>query len=392
MDKSSILRKRGEGSGSKVGFVELFYDLVFVFSIIQLSHALAHHFTIAGVGETLILILAIWWLWMFTTWALNWLDPDTMAVRLLLFAMMFGGLVLASAIPEAWGEKGLLFGATFAAMQVGRSLFTAWIFWGNSNKHALNFLRIAIWLAFSGAFWIAGGLANHEGRTILWLIALLIEYASPALFFWVPVIGKSTIEDWDISGTHMAERCALFVIICIGETILVSGRSFAEAEMSAVNLVAFAGNFTGICMLWWIYFRFGHERAAHHIEHSNDPGRVGRAVFTYAHFPIVAGIILCAVGAEFVLAHPQGHSGWKEAAAVLGGPMIFLLGNIWFKGAVWGRVPLSHLLGLVLLALAVLVHHLFAPWQLSLVAAMVLIVVSVLEWRALKPAGNVVPQ
>ncbi len=379
----AMLRQKGGARDGRVTFIELFFDLVFVFSIIQLSHLMASHFTVSGVGEALILTRAVWWLWMVTTRVLNWVDPETAPVRVMLVAMMFAALVLSAAIPQAWGDKGLAFAVAFVAMQVGRSLFTAWAFGRSRPAHARNFIRITLWLTASGTLWIAGGLVAHETRLVLWLAALAIEYVGPAAYFWLPVLGRSTTAEWDISGGHLAERCALFVIICLGETILVSGKTFADLEIDATNSAAFAAAFATTCLLWWLYFRFGHENAAHLIEKSDDPGRVGREVFTYAHIPIVLGIILCAVGAEFMLAHPSGHSGWREAAAILGGPATFLAGNLWFKGAVWRRAPLSHMAGLVVLAGLAMLHEGFQPYQLGLAGAGALLLVAVWEYRAL---------
>ncbi len=391
MAEGMLLRKRGGVHDTKVSYAELFFDLVFVFSITQLSHLIAAHYTPMGVFEGLVLILAMWWLWMFTTWAMNWLDPAKTAVRFLLFAMMLGGMLLSIAIPNAWKDQGLLFGAVFAAMQVGRSLFSAWSFHQVSQINSVNFVRIAIWMAAAGAFWIAGGLADHDTRLWLWLVALGIEYAGPAAAFRVPVLGPSSTASWNISGAHMAERCALFIIICLGESIIVSGNTFAKAEPSTALTLAFLAAFVTTCVLWWIYFHFGHEKATHMIEQSEDPGRIGRAVFTYAHIPIVAGIILAAVGAEFMLAHPSGHSGLAEASAIIGGPTLYLIGNLWFKGMVWGRAPLSHLVGLGLMAMLALAHSFMEPYQLGIAVAVALCVTAVWELQSLsdrKPASH----
>ena len=383
------LRVRGGAHDGKVSYVELFFDLVFVFSITQLSHLIAAHYTPMGVLEGVVLVLAVWWLWMFTTWAMNWLDPAKLAVRFLLFAMMLGGLLLSVAIPKAWDGLALLFAITFVAMQVGRSLFMALSFYPDKPVNAVNFLRIAAWMTASGVFWIAGALAEHELRLWLWLLALAIEYTGPATAFWVPRLGASSTLSWDISGSHMAERCALFIIICLGESIIISGATFAESEHSGALSLAFLSAFLTTCAMWWVYFHAGHEKATYLIEKSEDPGRVARSVFTYAHILIVLGIILDAVGAEFMLAHPSGHSGLKEASAIIGGPAIFLVGNLWFKGMVWGRAPLSHMGGLALMALLALVHPVLEPWQLGLCVAAALCVTAVWELISLSDRNAV---
>ena len=385
-DRRRWLRARNEGEEDKVAFPELFFDLVFVFSIIQLSHTLAGHYSLIGWIETIVMILAVWWVWIFTTWVTNWLDPDRMAVRAMLFALMFGGLLLSSAIPHAFGDKAALFALSYVCMQVGRSLFAVYAFAGHSRNNCLNFIRITGWLCFSGIFWIAGLFAEDEMRLTLWIVAIGIEYVSPALGFRLPGLGKSTVEDWDVLGSHMAERCALFVIICLGETILIGGAKFAEMELTPLTFLMFFASFTTTVTMWWIYFRFGQERAAAHIEHADTPGELARTVFTYAHIPIVAGIILDAVAVEFMLAHPHGHTDFKTASAMIGGPLLFILGNIWIKGAVAPRLPLSHLVGLGLLVALIPASLLVEPYILFFACAGVLVVVALWEYLSLKPA------
>ncbi len=383
--RSAFLRARGTASEGKVAFAELFFDLVFVLTIIQLSHSLAAHYSLLGLGEAAMLMLAVWWVWIYTTWATNWLDPDKAPVRLLLFVLMFLGLLLSIAIPSAFGAGGLLFALAYVAMQAGRSAFTAYAMRRDWPENSRNFTRITIWTAFSAVFWLAGGFAQHEARLALWLIALGIEYASPALGFAVPGLGRSTVSDWQVSGEHMAERCALFVIICLGETILVTGRTVAAMELlDGFTIVLLAVAFLSTATMWWIYFRFGHGEAAHLIEHSATPGRIARMAFTYAHIPIVAGIVLSAVAEEFALAHPHGPVDFKTASAIIGGPIVFLIGNIWFKAAIRGRSPLSHLAGIgALLALSLIVP-VVEPYQLFMAAAAVLFGVALWEFVSLK--------
>lgn len=378
--KRNWLRAKGS---SRVSFLELFFDLVFVFSISQLSHALAAHYTPLGAAEAGLMTFAVWWVWIFTAWATNWLDPDRMPVRIMLVVLMLLGLVLSASIPEAFSDKGLLFAGAYVLMQVGRSLFTAYAFRGASASNYRNFLRISTWFIVSGAFWIAGGILEHEARLIAWMIALGIEYAGPASGFAVPGLGKSTATEWDVSGAHIAERCALFVIICLGEAVLVSGRTFSEMPFSTLTAVVFVTGFVGTVAMWWLYFRFGHERAAHRIEHEETPGSLARQAFTYAHIPILAGIIVHAVAVEFMFSHPHDTGNLGVLVSVLGGSGLFLAGNLWFKGATSGRLPLSHLAGLVLLILLAFVAPFIEVYLAGILATLVLIVVATWEFKSL---------
>ena len=153
-----LLRNRAAANAGRVSFLELFYDLVFVFAITQLSHLLLHHYTPMGAVETALLMLAVWWVWIYTTWALNWLDPRAVPVRLMLYLSMLLGLFMSMSIPEAFGARGLTFALAYAAMQVGRTLFVVWSLAGDVRARYESFQRIAVWLGVSGLVWVFGGL------------------------------------------------------------------------------------------------------------------------------------------------------------------------------------------------------------------------------------------
>ncbi|MGE3832199.1 MAG: low temperature requirement protein A, partial [Parvibaculaceae bacterium] len=255
------LRDRSSDGHGRVTYVELFFDLVFVFAVTQLSHSLLAHYTPLGAVETLLLMMAVWWVWIYTSWVTNWLDPERTAVRLVLFAIMLAGLVLSASIPRAFAEAGLYFALAHVAIQVGRSAF---MIYGARGDEALtlNFQRILVWLVGSGVFWIAGGFAEGETRLILWLIALAIEYVSPSLGFWVPRLGASTTADWSVDGHHLSERCALFVIIALGESILVTGATFSGLAWEGPVLGAMLVSFLGSVAMWWIYFNVSADRGS----------------------------------------------------------------------------------------------------------------------------------
>jgi low temperature requirement protein LtrA len=230
-------------------------------------------------------------------------------------------------------------------------------------------------------FWIAGGFAHGQNRLLLWGAALAIEYVSPAAGFWTPGLGRSSVKDWSVEGGHMAERCALFIIIALGESVLVTGATFAELAWTPQTIGAFLIAFASSLAMWWIYFHKGAEAGAHNISHVKDPGRVARLAYTYLHMPIVAGIVVAAVGDELVLAHPEGHSDMKTVLSLVGGPLLFLVGVILFKRTIHGWLQLSHLAGIgALLAMAPFGHHL-SPLILSAVTTAILLVVG--AWEAI---------
>jgi low temperature requirement protein LtrA len=379
--KNSLLRRRGTSDDGRVSFLELFFDVVFVFTVIQLSHRMAHHYNAVGVLETAVLIFAVWWVWIYTTWTMNWLDPERPPVRAMLFLLMFLALILSVAIPQAYESRGYMFAIAFVAMQVGRSLFMASALKGYDDRNFRSFIRITTWLAIGGIFWICGAFFDHQARLQLWLLAMMIDYLAPAFGYWVPGLGKSASTDWNVSGAHIAERCALFIIICLGETVLATGRTLADAEISMGAFAGLAISFATTFGLWWVYFRFGQRRATHLIENASDPGAIARAMFTYPLFVIVAGIILTAVGYEFMLQHPGEASDVRTASAIIGGPALFLLGNIWFKGLGTHRPPLSHLVGLAIMAVVSVAHGWASNLLLGFLIAAILILVA--AWEAI---------
>jgi low temperature requirement protein LtrA len=378
---ASLMRERTPGNHHRVTYVELFFDLVFVFAVTQVSHTLLGRFTPLGVLQVTVLFLAVWWVWIYTSWVTNWLDPERTPVRTLLFLLMLAGLVLTTSIPKAFEERGLAFGIAYPAMQVGRTLFTFYSIPKSEPALRISFVRIFTWLAVSGVFWVAGGIAEGQNRLLLWALALSIEYIAPAAGFWTPTIGRSSVNDWTVEGGHMAERCALFIIIALGESVLVTGATFAELVWTPQTIGAFLVAFAGSLAMWWIYFHKGADAGAHAIVSVKDPGRVARLAYTYLHMPIVAGIVVVAVGDELVLAHPYGHSDARTVLSIVGGPLVFLAGVIMFKHTIHGWWQLSHLVGIAALAvLAPFAHHL-SPLILSSVTTAILLTVA--AWEAI---------
>jgi low temperature requirement protein LtrA len=233
-------------------------------------------------------------------------------------------------------------------------------------------------------FWILGGLAEGEKRLYFWIAALAIEYVSAAARFWTPGLGFSSMESWAVEGGHMAERCSLFVIIALGESIVVTGSTFAELAWSAQNIAAFVSALVGSIAMWWIYFHKGAEAGAEMISKSEQSGRVARLAYTYLHLPIVAGVILAAVADELVLKHPDGHSDLKTVLSAIGGPAIFLVGTVLFKYAIRGFFQLSHLIGIIALAALAWFASGPSPLWLSILTTAILIAVAVWESLSLR--------
>jgi low temperature requirement protein LtrA len=310
-------------------------------------------------------------------------------VRLALFALMLAGLVLSTSIPQAYAERGLAFALAYVAIQVGRTLFMLWAVPRSEVALSRNFVRILVWLSVSGVLWIAGGLAQDGVRLGLWGCAVAIEYAGPVSRFWTPGLGASTLQDWSIEGGHMAERCAAFIIIALGESVVVTGASFGAMPWSPAVLAAFLVAFVGSLAMWWVYFHKGAEAGGAAISHADDPGRLARLGYTYLHMPIVAGIIIAAAGDEIVLTHPGGHAGLHQVAVLVGGPLLFLVGTLAFKWTIHGLLQLSHLAGIAALVVLAPFGSLLSPLALSAATSLVIVVVAVWEARSIGRHHNV---
>jgi len=378
--RQALLRSRE--SAARVSNEELFFDLVYVFAVTQLSHYLLDHLTLLGALQTLVMWFAVWLGWQYTAWTTNWFDPGALATRGVLFSIMLAALVMASALPEAFGERGLVFALCFAAIQVGRSACML-LATGRGSPLAPNFRRILAWNCVAAVFWIAGAFAQGEWRLALWFIAVLAEYVSPMFGFPFPGLGRSSTSEWTIDGGHLAERCQLFVIVALGESILASGVAFGHHHAWHVaEFAAFLVGFVGSIAMWWMYFDTSSKDAAHVIEHASDPGRIG-ARFHYTHVILVAGIIVSAVADELVIGEGEHHAQWAQVGALLGGPAIYLFGNALFKQVVYGSLPQSHIGGLVVLALLVPAAPHMSIFALGAATTAVMVVVAVLEsvWR-----------
>ena len=381
--EGSLLRNHRGGHAS-VSNLELFFDLVYVFAITQLSHYLLVHLDWIGALQSAVLFFAVWWAWMYTTWATNWIDPDRTPNRFLIGAVMLASLIMAAALPKAFGSGGGTFVAAYLFVQIGRTAYTSYAMGEWRRGSGFNLLRATLWFAVAAIPWIVGALsAEPAERMAWWAGALAIEYAGPLAFFWFPGLGRSRLQDWEISGTHMAERCALFIIIALGEGLIITGATYAAAEPAAGVDAAFLNAFLGSFAMWWIYFDVGAARGAWHIGHHQTPGLIARQAFTYWHIPIVAGIVVFAVVDEMVLAQPFEHSAPSFVLLVGAAMVLFVGGNMAFKRISSGNpwYPLSHGVGLGLTVAVAAWGIIESPPRLALAAASTAALATVALWE-----------
>jgi low temperature requirement protein LtrA len=348
------LRPRGAGTTQPVTTVELFFDLVFVFAITQLSHRVLDDLTLAGILRAGFLLLIVWWAWINTTWLTNWLDPGSPRVRLLLVAVALASLVLAAAIPRALRHDSLLFAVSYVVLQSGRNL-GAVLLSPRDHQLRLIFARLLFWSVLVGGFWIAGGLVDPSARLLVWGAALAIDLLSPVLGYPTPRLGRSRTDDYDIEGGHFAERCQGFIIIALGESVVVTGATASAAGLGAQTVAALVLAFAATAALWWLYFDAVADYSRRDLAASPEAGRLARDAYTYLHVLIVAGVIALAVGADLLLADPGHALSGAGVAMLVGGPVLFLVGESLFRLRMIGSLTRQRPACIALLVLAGLV-------------------------------------
>ncbi|MHC2997712.1 low temperature requirement protein A [Microbacterium sp. HJ5] len=374
-----VMRPVDSPRTDRVTYVELFFDLVFVFALTQLSTYLYENQTGLGVLEGVIMVCALWWAWVSTTWVTNWLDPVTLPVRGAVIALAFVALVMSVAIAEAFGERAWAFAVAYVVLQVGRTGFIVWATARHDRPVARDFALVLVWTVAGGVLWIVGALLPLPWQLPLWIAALGLELLGTALGFPVPGRGRVLIGAWDLSGPHIAERTALFVLIALGEGLLVSGFAFVAKESSADTIIAMSAAFVAAAACWWIYFDHGERIGSEAIDASDEPGRLARTAYTWIHLAIIGGVVMLSVGDKEALSHPHEH-GLAPALGVLGGPLLFLIGTTlfrwvlekrWARSQVAGAIALAVLIGVAatLVPLDALTLSVLASALLALVAA-----------------------
>jgi low temperature requirement protein LtrA len=378
--------QRKAGVEQRATTLELFYDLVFVFAVTQVSHLLLDDLTWKGAAHAALALMVVWWAWNYTTWVTNELDTDSVVVRLLLLALMLGSLLLAVSIPEAFGSRALLFAGSYVAIQVGRHAFLTFVASSAGTIERLRAMHILVWFVASGVFWIVGALVDQDStRAALWVVALAIDYVAPLVVYRLPGRPPLAQSSWEVETRHFAERFQLFMIIAFGESIVLTGSVTAELELNAARLVAFALAFLATAAMWWLYFNYVSTIAERRLERAEAHARVGlaRDGYTYLHAVLVAGVILSAVGDELVIAHPTDELPTAEVLAVVAGPALYLLGHTLFRLRMSRSISWKRLGGAIAcLALGLLGGAIPAVALAALLVAVLVSVIGLEHWAA----------
>ncbi|MGN9776904.1 low temperature requirement protein A [Micromonospora sp. H33] len=361
---------RHNESPRRVTLLELFFDLVYVVALALISRGLVEQLDWHGAGQALVILAAIWWTWAITTLVTDMYDPERSEIKLLISAVMFGTLLMTTAIPEAFGARGLVFAGTYVAIHLGRGLFLMPAVRRDPQTQR-RAARIFIWFVVSAVPWIAGAFVSGNGRLTLWTLALAIDYLGFRLAYPVPGLGVVPEAQRNVTAEHLAERYQLFFIIALGDAILTIGTMFSLERHEAENIGAFSVAFATTLLLWRIYVHKSGELLPLAIATAREPSKF---LFTapYTHLLMVAGVVTTAAGFDLVLHAPEGRTPPAWAAVILGGPALFLLGRSIFEYEVFSRVSLSRPGGLLAL-LTVAPAVLFLPALFAATAAMLVL-------------------
>jgi low temperature requirement protein LtrA len=242
-----------------------------------------------------------------------------------------------------------------------------------------NYLRILAWCVISGALAVAGGIVAGHARELLWLGAVGVDLLGGLAGFYTPGLGRSSTSDWTIEGGHFAERCQAFILIALGESIVVIGATLSRLHrITGAEIGAFAVALIGTIGLWWLYFDRSAEEGARVIAASSDPGRLGRSAYHLIHPFMVGGIIAIAAGDEVVLSHPDAVGEAPVSWLVLGGTALFIAGHAAYKASLWRRISWPRIAAIAALGLlGLLAPHVSALILGSCAAAVVIAVAAV---------------
>jgi low temperature requirement protein LtrA len=342
--------------------LELFFDLVFVFGITQVTIMLADNPTSTGVLHGMLVLAALWWAWSVYAWLTSAIDVDDGGVRLAMLASMAAMFGVALAVPGAFGDDAVLFGVTYLVVRLLHLVLSATVVGDDPDRRGA-LLRFAPTAIVGPSLLVLAGFLEGDERVAIWLAALAIDYLGPV------VIGVG--GGWRVAPEHFAERHGLIILIALGESIIAIGLG-AGFELDTGVLVASALGIVVVSALWWLYFDVAAILARTRLMQARglELHRLALHAYSYLHLPMVAGIVLFALGLKTTVGDVGEPLDTVPAVALCGGAALYLLGHVAFLFRTTGRVFRRRTIGaivlLVLIPLAVAIPALAA---LALVGA-----------------------
>ncbi|GAA5198633.1 low temperature requirement protein A [Rugosimonospora acidiphila] len=365
---------RTPGGPQRATLLELFFDLVFVAALALTSIDLARKLSWAGVVEGLLPLLAVWWVWQITTLVTDYYDPERWPIQAILGGTMLGSILLAATLPAAFGPHGLFFAIVYVTIHLGRGLPLVTFQRGGPQIRAARFM---IWFGVSTPAWILGALSPHPTtRGALWALALALEYLIGALRYPVPRLGRVPLSQYETAGRHLGERYQQFMILTLGDLIVVPALKFGQTGFSGLRTAALLAAFAATALLWQIYvFRIG-LRFETVID--QNPGRVERWA-PYTQVLTVAGVVALGTGFELVIGQPGGTTPAAWAVVLFAGPALFLVGRITFEYQMFRRYSRSRVAWAVVLIPMAVVACAVPPLLATVLVAINLLGVAVTD-------------
>ncbi|MDZ5447861.1 low temperature requirement protein A [Micromonospora sp. 4G57] len=347
---STELVRRPSGS-TRATLLELLLDVVFVAALALTSMLIAERDSWAGVAPVVRMLMAVWWTWSVTSTTTDFYDPDQRPIRAILMVTMFGAVVMAAAL--ASDAHALIFAAGYVTPHVWRGLVLVSVLHQHRHQAEKRAARFLFWFLVSGVFWIVGALLPDAPRWTLWTVAVAIDYVSAAARYPTPWLGRVPVEQYEKTTEHLGERYQQFVILALGDIILVPTLKISTADFTRARLAAFLAAFVTMLLLWQIYV-LGAGSILRMSWSAQTRRRLARLA-PYTHLVMLAGVVCTAAGFDLVLDRPTGDTPARWTALILGGPALFLLGRTLFTYRIAGIVPWHRVLWVLVLAAA-------APW------------------------------
>lgn len=348
IDQAVGLAREGEGP-QRATLLELFLDLVFVAALALTSRTLAQNLGWVGAFQTVVLLMAIWWVWSVTALVTDLYHTQRPPIFVMTLWVMLGTVLMAGSLPGAFSDHALVFGGAYVAIQVGRGIFLVAALHGRRTR--LRSSRFTFWFVVSAVPWLAGGLVAGPARGLLWAAALAVDYGAAWLRYPTPRLGRVPTSQYTVAADHLAERYQQFFTLALGDLILVTTLTYADDDVTAGRTAALLAAFAATVLLWQIYVHRAGALLKATIESSQDPGGFVRSA-PNTHLLMVGGLVAASAGFEFVIAHPGEHTTPWLAGVMLGGPALFLAGRARFEYEVFSRVSPSRLVALLVLIVA----------------------------------------
>lgn len=374
MGSVGMSEKRGirAAAPQSVTFVELFFDLVFVFAVTQVTLLTAHHLTLDGVLHSLLLFWLIWWAWTQFTWTLNPADTTHSGVRVVTLLATGAAFIMATAVPHAFEDGALWFAVPYVVVRVLGLALQLRI---DAVTPRSNPGGVAAWAGLSavGLVLVLGGaLADPSLRVWLWVAVIVADLVAAT------VAGRA--QEWDLDPAHMSERHGLFVIIALGESLIVTGTAVAAEERSAELFTVATMALVVACLLWWSYFGWLKDALEDGARRANRAqiGPLTRDAFSLSHFPLVCGIVGFAVAIEEIVLHPNEPASAPVVLSLGLGVALFVGFSAVSYWRVTGRILTTRVFVIAAMVVPLILVAPLAPvWPLvvaaSAVAALVLL-------------------